>query len=255
MNGSSKQTTENFAADVIEHSHQVPVLVDFWAPWCGPCRVLGPTLERLADEYAGQFILAKLNVDENPRLANEFRVQGIPAVKLFRDGAIASQFTGALPEPTLREFFARFLPSADDKQVQAAAELEAAGKTADATQIYESVLESEPNHAKALLGLSRILSAEGNRDRALALLEKIPVIAEERKGADRLVARLQLQGASAQDLSALRKRVESDPTILLPLTIWPRRWRRAAITKRRSNIFWRSSKRTAAFAMTARAPR
>jgi putative thioredoxin len=202
---------ENFEADVIEHSHEVPVLVDFWAPWCGPCRVLGPTLERLADEYGGEFVLAKLNVDENPGLANQFRVQGIPAVKLFRDGAIASEFTGALPEPMLREFFARFLPSAADKQVQAAAEFEAAGKAADATQIYESVLESEPNHPKALLGLGRILSAEGNRDRALELLEKIPVIAEERKEADRLIARLQLQGAAPQDLSALRKAVESDP--------------------------------------------
>ena len=212
MNEWTIQVSEkNFDSEILERSQQVPILVDFWAPWCGPCRVLGPVLEKLAEEYAGEFILAKLNVDENPSLANEFGIQGIPVVKLFRDGAVASEFTGALPEPMLRQFLSRFLPSAADKQAQEAADLEAQGKTADAKALYDSILKSEPNHAKALLGLGRLLMNEGDQKLALETLEKIPLIAEERKEADRLIARLKLQSGAAQDESALRATLESDP--------------------------------------------
>ena len=212
MNEWTIQVSEkNFDSEILERSQQVPILVDFWAPWCGPCRVLGPVLEKLAEEYAGEFILAKLNVDENPSLANEFGIQGIPVVKLFRDGAVASEFTGALPEPMLRQFLSRFLPSAADKQAQEAADLEAQGKTADAKALYDSILKSEPNHATALLGLGRLLMNEGDQKLALETLEKIPLIAEERKEADRLIARLKLQSGAAQDESALRATLESDP--------------------------------------------
>src|SRR5512145_1370112 len=190
---------ENFEMAVLEQSKQVPVLVDFWAEWCGPCKVLGPILEKLAGEYDGDFILAKVNVDENQNLAAAFRIQGIPAVKLFKDGDLASEFTGALPESMLREFLAKFLPSTADKQAHEATALEEQGKAAEARDLYQSILESDPDHAKALLGLGRLAMNAGNNEAALEFLDKISIVADERKEADRLIARLKLQGSAAQD--------------------------------------------------------
>jgi putative thioredoxin len=202
---------ENFEAEVLERSVEVPVLVDFWAQWCGPCKVLGPVLEKLAGEYAGEFVLAKVNVDENPGLASVFGIQGIPAVKLFKDGNLASEFTGALPEPTLREFLSKFLPSAADKIADEGVALEAAGKSAEAKALYQSVLESDPNHAGSLLGLGRLAMNAGDADAALKYLDQVSIVADERKEADRLIARLNLQAGSAENETALRAKLDADP--------------------------------------------
>jgi len=202
---------ENFEAEVLERSTEVPVMVDFWAEWCGPCKVLGPVLEKLADEYAGEFILAKVNVDENQGLAGAFGIQGIPAVKLFKDGDLASEFTGALPEPMLREFLSKFLPTAADKQALEAQALEEEDKTAEAKALYQTILESDPNHAKALLGLGRLAMNEGDSATALEHLDKVPMVADERKEADRLIARLNLQAGGTANEAALREKVKVEP--------------------------------------------
>jgi putative thioredoxin len=205
---------DNFEAAVLERSHEVPVVVDFWAPWCGPCRVLGPVLEKLADEYSGKFVLAKVNVDESPSLASAFGIQGIPAVKLIKDGEIAGEFTGALPEPAVREMLSRYLPSEYDEQADEAADLEEQGKPAEAQAIYQSILDAEPTHAKSLLGLGRVMMNAGDRDGALETLERISPAAEERKIADRLIARLQLQGDQSADEATLRQKLAAEPDSL-----------------------------------------
>jgi len=202
---------ENFESAVLERSVQVPVLVDFWAEWCGPCKVLGPVLEKLAGEYAGDFVLAKVNVDENQGLAAAFGIQGIPAVKLFKDGDLASEFTGALPEPMLREFLGKFLPTAADKQALEAQGLEAQGKSADAKSLYQTILDADANHPQALLGLGRLAMDRGESDAALEYLDTISIIADERKEADRLIARLNLQSGATENLAALREKVKVEP--------------------------------------------
>jgi putative thioredoxin len=205
---------ENFEAEVLERSTEVPVLVDFWAPWCGPCKTLGPLLEKLADEYKGEFRLAKVNVDENPNLAGVFGIQGIPAVKLFKDGDLASEFTGALPEPMLREFLTKFLPTAADKEADEAARLEEEGKTAEARKAYQAILDSDPNHAKALVGLGRLAMNEDDSEAALRYLERVSLVDDERKEADRLIARLKLQSGATTNENSLREKVKANPNNL-----------------------------------------
>jgi len=203
----------SFDADVIEHSRQVPVVVDFWAPWCGPCRTLGPLLERLAAEHKGAFVLAKVNVDESPAVAADFGIRSIPAVKAFRGGRIVDEFVGALPEPALRQFLRRILPSKADELSAQARVAEASGDAAAAERLFREALELDPNHPVSRLGVGRLL-AETDATAALAELDRVLPGTAERTEADRLAARLRLAGDDGAGEAELRARVERDPADL-----------------------------------------
>ena len=164
----------NFAADVLAQSARLPVIVDFWAPWCAPCRTLGPVLEKLANEGQGAFVLAKLNVDDSPNLAAEHGVQGIPAVKAFRDGKVVDEFTGAQPEPKVREFLRKVAPSPADRALAEAHSLLAIRQWARAEAALRRARAALPASGPAALGLARALLAQGRGCEALTILEDFP---------------------------------------------------------------------------------
>jgi putative thioredoxin len=170
----------DFEARVVEASRETPVVVDFWAGWCQPCLVLGPVLERLAEEYAGKFILAKVDVDANPALASRFGIRGIPAVKAFREGEMVSEFVGAQPEQVVRSFLDQVVPSAADDLVSSARAQEEDGDTEAAEAAYRGALEEDPGHPGALVGLARIAARSGQVDEARVLLAKAPLVEEAR---------------------------------------------------------------------------
>jgi putative thioredoxin len=156
----------SFQAEVVERSRSVPVVIDFWAPWCGPCRTLGPTLEKLAHEAKGAWVLAKVNVDNNPRLAQAFQVQGIPAVKAVRDGRL----TGAQPESQVRAWLQRFVPAAGSQPSEDLGALEARDPRA-AEQRYRQLLVEDSQNNDARLGLGRLLAQARNPEGAELLRE------------------------------------------------------------------------------------
>jgi putative thioredoxin len=164
----------DFEYEVLAHSQKVPVVVDFWAEWCGPCRMLGPTLERLADEAGGEFRLAKVDVDENPSLAMRYNVSGIPAVKGFRNGQVVAEFVGAQPEPQVRDFLRKLVPSPEDLQQEKAMSLLEQQRWVDAEEVLRSVLDRRSESAGAKLGLAKALLAQGKGQESLFLLDQIP---------------------------------------------------------------------------------
>ena len=167
-------TDATFAVDVQERSKTIPVVVDFWAPWCGPCRVLGPTIEKVSEENHGKVVLCKLNTDENPRISALFRIQGIPAVKAFKDGKVIAEFTGAYPEPQVRAFFEKVIGVPPIDVTLEAQDYLRSGNVAAAEESYRAILKAKPSQPDAIIGLATILLARGDTSGAEDLLERAP---------------------------------------------------------------------------------
>jgi len=202
-----------FETEVIAYSRQVPVVVDFWAPWCGPCRMLGPILERLAGEAQGAFRLAKVNVDDNPGLAMRYGVQGIPAVKAFRDGRVVGEFVGAQPETAVRQFLRRIVPNEAARAQAEAERLLAAHRWAEAEAAYRRALSQDAHQASLALGLVKALLAQGKGQEAEQLLSSFSdgaewAVAETLRPLARLLAEVQAggNGTGAGELDALLHR-------------------------------------------------
>ena len=164
----------DFEYEVIAYSKQTPVVVDFWAEWCGPCKMLGPILEKLAEEANGAFRLAKVNVDESPNLALRYSIRSIPAVKAFRDGEVVSEFMGAQPEPRVREFVRALAPSQKDLLFEKAEGLLDMEEWTEAETAFRQFLVKSPEHPEATLGLIRALIPQGKLRESDHLLYNFP---------------------------------------------------------------------------------
>jgi putative thioredoxin len=170
-------TDATFQTEVLDRSQTTPVVVDLWAPWCGPCRTLGPIIESVVDETQGKVVLVKVNVDESPQVSAAFRVQGIPAVYALSGGKVVDGFVGAQPEPAVREFVSRLLPSEDELEIERLV-------TKGDEQSLRQALELQADHHDAIVGLAELLAgrrSDGDLEEALGLLERIPETPETRR--------------------------------------------------------------------------
>jgi putative thioredoxin len=198
----------DFPQHVLEESKHRPVLVDFWAPWCGPCKSLKPVLEKLAAEYGGKFLLAKVNSDDNQELAARYGVRGIPSVKAFVNGEPVDEFSGALPESEVRAFLDRLVPGPAEELRAQAAELRLAGDMSGALQVLADASRIDPAHIGVRLDAAEIMLDLNEADETHRLLAGVADDADPR--VPQLKARLQFMGAAGEDEAALAARVAAN---------------------------------------------
>ncbi|MCB1622147.1 MAG: thioredoxin [Thiothrix sp.] len=207
---------QNFAQVVLQNSLQVPVLVDFWADWCQPCKTLMPMLARLADEYQGGFILAKVDTDQNRELAAQFGVRSLPTVKVFKGGRMVDEFMGALPESEVRQFINKHRMRMTAPYHQQALAMHEEGDAEGALDLMRQVVQHEPDYHEAVLDLALMLLQQGELDEAEQLAQSLPENADvpperlQQLRADIKMARLRSE-ASDEDSSALEQRLAADP--------------------------------------------
>jgi putative thioredoxin len=214
----SDTTTAGFAADVIQESRKQPVLVDFWAPWCGPCKQLTPVLEKAVKAAGGRVKLVKMNIDDHPSIAGQLGIQSIPAVIAFKDGQPLDGFMGAIPESQIDAFIEK-VGGKDDGQAQiaealaAAAEALAAGDAQTAADIYHAVLERQPDTVEAIAGLAGLAFEEGDVEGAEALLAQVPETGKDAPALAALRAKMALaaQAASLGDPREFERRLAENP--------------------------------------------
>ena len=201
----------NFRQVVLEGSKAAPVVIDFWAPWCAPCRALKPVLEKLAAEYGGKFTLAKINSDDNPELAASMGVRGIPAVKAVANAEVVDEFVGALPESQVRAFIERIVPSPSAQAAAQAREMIASGRYDEALAQLEAALDLDPRNELAQVDKLEALVKLGRQEEARAVLDGLgPLLLEDpRVGA--LKAELEFATGPAQDVASLRHRIAASP--------------------------------------------
>jgi len=208
-----------FVADVIEASKEIPIIVDFWAPWCGPCKQLGPTLEKVVSEAAGAVKLVKIDIDQNPQIAQQLRVQSIPAVYAFYQGRPVDGFQGALPESQLKEFVKKLTDAAGstqtspiDEALEQAKVLIEAGDNAQAEALLEQILQHAPDNAEAKISLARLALDSGQLERAQNLINELGDEAKKSPEAASLISALALaeRAGKAGDLAALKAKVDNN---------------------------------------------
>lgn len=205
-------TAEAFEKDVVERSQQIPIVIDFWATWCGPCQELGPTLEKLTREANGKFLLLKVDVDAQPDIAGWFGVQQIPAVFAVVNGQPVDQFMGNLPEEQVKEWLNRFLPSPAESFFKEATALEATNATA-AEEKFRAALALIPDFPAASIGLARVLTAQHRDADALAVITELEARGFLEPEAEQVKTELELRAAALESggVGAARAAVEADP--------------------------------------------